>query len=335
MNNKGFTLIELLAIIVILAIIAVITVPIILGIIDDASTKAAIDSAYGFKEGVQNFYVSKLLENQNEESPSAYKTVSSLTAEGLVVGGEMPSDGWVRLKKGEVIDYSLKFGDYVLSYDEATSSPVSIKNGEIGLMPEANLYRTVNNELVKINKSEMQSGDIVVLKLGDIEEKFIVISDSTHIDSKAPAGTTTLLAVNNINTSTGMQGENGQRYTVVFALTQYWQSDAADIYNSNTDKVPGDNDYSVAYYVKMYVQNLQNLGFTGVNSGRILKESEVSSGGIAASYKISDESYWLGSASTSFSVWCVFSSGNIIRDNYSSGNYGVRPVIYISTSDIQ
>ncbi len=176
MNNKGFTLIELLAIIVILAIIAVITVPIILGIIDDASTKAAIDSAYGFKEGVQNFYVSKLLENQNEESPSAYKTVSSLTAEGLVVGGEMPSDGWVRLKKGEVIDYSLKFGDYVVSYDEATSSPVSIKNGEIGLMPEANLYRTVNNELVKINKSEMQSGDIVVLKLGDIEEKSIVIS---------------------------------------------------------------------------------------------------------------------------------------------------------------
>ena len=46
-NRKGFTLIELLAIIVILAIIAVITVPIILGIIDDAQKKAVKDS--GFK----------------------------------------------------------------------------------------------------------------------------------------------------------------------------------------------------------------------------------------------------------------------------------------------
>ena len=47
MNKKnGFTLIELLAIIVILAIIAVITVPLILGIIDDAKMNASIDSAY-------------------------------------------------------------------------------------------------------------------------------------------------------------------------------------------------------------------------------------------------------------------------------------------------
>lgn len=40
MNKKrGFTLIELLAIIVILAVIGVITVPLILGIIDDAKTQ--------------------------------------------------------------------------------------------------------------------------------------------------------------------------------------------------------------------------------------------------------------------------------------------------------
>jgi type IV pilus assembly protein PilA len=39
-NKKGFTLIELLAIIVILAVIAVITVPLILGIIDEAKQKA-------------------------------------------------------------------------------------------------------------------------------------------------------------------------------------------------------------------------------------------------------------------------------------------------------
>ena len=45
-KQKGFTLIELLAIIVILAIIAVITVPIILGIIDNAKNKAAVEKQY-------------------------------------------------------------------------------------------------------------------------------------------------------------------------------------------------------------------------------------------------------------------------------------------------
>ena len=50
-----FTLIELLAIIVILAIIAVITVPLILGIIDDAKKGSITDSAYGYKSAIQNY----------------------------------------------------------------------------------------------------------------------------------------------------------------------------------------------------------------------------------------------------------------------------------------
>ena len=56
-NKKGFTLIELLAIIVILAIIAVITVPIILNIIENSKKGAATDSAYGYKDAIEKFYV--------------------------------------------------------------------------------------------------------------------------------------------------------------------------------------------------------------------------------------------------------------------------------------
>ncbi len=56
MNKKGFTLIELLAIIVILAIIAVITVPIILGIIDEAKEKAALSSIIGYGKAVEFSY---------------------------------------------------------------------------------------------------------------------------------------------------------------------------------------------------------------------------------------------------------------------------------------
>lgn len=56
MNKKGFTLIELLAIIVILAIIAVITVPLILGIIDEAKEKSAISSVVGYGKAVELAY---------------------------------------------------------------------------------------------------------------------------------------------------------------------------------------------------------------------------------------------------------------------------------------
>lgn len=56
MNKKGFTLIELLAIIVILAIIAVVTVPIILGIIDEAKEKSALNSVVGYGKSVEFSY---------------------------------------------------------------------------------------------------------------------------------------------------------------------------------------------------------------------------------------------------------------------------------------
>ena len=56
MNKKGFTLIELLAIIVILAIISVITVPIILGIIDEAREKANLNSVIGYGKSVEFSY---------------------------------------------------------------------------------------------------------------------------------------------------------------------------------------------------------------------------------------------------------------------------------------
>ncbi len=56
MNKKGFTLIELLAIIVILAIIAVVTVPIILGIIDEAKEKSALNSIVGYGKAVEFSY---------------------------------------------------------------------------------------------------------------------------------------------------------------------------------------------------------------------------------------------------------------------------------------
>ena len=64
MNKKGFTLIELLAIIVILAIIAVITVPLILGIIDEAREGADKSSVIGYGKAVELAYSKSGVSNE-------------------------------------------------------------------------------------------------------------------------------------------------------------------------------------------------------------------------------------------------------------------------------
>ena len=115
-NKKGFTLIELLAIIVILAIIAVITVPIILNIIDNAEKGSVQDSALGYKDALQKYYATKLVQNSEQELPSGYVEISELPSD-FTVSGEKPSDGWVKLKNGIVEKYSLKYKDYVVSMD--------------------------------------------------------------------------------------------------------------------------------------------------------------------------------------------------------------------------
>ena len=113
-KKKGFTLIELLAIIVILAIIAVITVPLILNIINDAQKNASIDSAYGYKSALEKYYMKKVVENTENELPNGYKNISELP-EDFIVSGEAPSDGWVKLNKGIIEEYSLKYDEYVVT----------------------------------------------------------------------------------------------------------------------------------------------------------------------------------------------------------------------------
>ena len=98
-NKNAFTLIELLAIIVILAIIAVITVPIILNVIENSKKGASIDSAYGYKDAVQKYYLSKTVTNPNQELPTGTYNIIDLPSD-FKVSGESPSEGWVQLEKG-------------------------------------------------------------------------------------------------------------------------------------------------------------------------------------------------------------------------------------------
>ena len=110
-KEKGFTLIELLAIIVILAIIAVITVPLILGIINDAKLNSITDSAYGYKDSILNY--SMYLQTVNSDNPGikGSYTVEELKTLGLEVKGQEPDSGTI-LIDNDGISGCLKYDEY-------------------------------------------------------------------------------------------------------------------------------------------------------------------------------------------------------------------------------
>lgn len=116
MNKKnGFTLIELLAVLIVLSLIAVITVPVVLNILDNSKKDVSKNSAHRYVDAVNKYYVSNELNHVKQELPNGYKLVSELPSDFSVSGDEPTSDSWLKLENGEVIAYSLKFGDYVVT----------------------------------------------------------------------------------------------------------------------------------------------------------------------------------------------------------------------------
>ena len=134
-KNKGFTLIELLAIIVILAIIAVITVPIILNIIDNSSKGAAKDSAYGFKDSVNKWYVSKLQEDSNYKLNGNY-TISNgkLNNIEIPLSGTKPSSGSLHYTNNILDGGCLTIGEYKVTFD-TNGNPSSTEKGVCSTVP--------------------------------------------------------------------------------------------------------------------------------------------------------------------------------------------------------
>ena len=124
-NKKGFTLIELLAIIVILAIIAVITVPLILGIIDEAKGKSAISSVVGYGKAVELAY-----------SHYQLGTDSTLTKDSPT-STELSSGSYIKLRLGSattdpVINLRVDFsGDKVVC--SSTAGDNTVVGGKITL----------------------------------------------------------------------------------------------------------------------------------------------------------------------------------------------------------
>ena len=132
MNKKGFTLIELLAVIVILAIIALIATPIIMGIIEDARTGAAKNSAYGYLDAIDKAAVKSGFGTTGDPSTATIVTLSgtytisqsgatlySGTTKALDVTfkGDAPTEGSLEYANGKLTGGSITVNSKTFTVD--------------------------------------------------------------------------------------------------------------------------------------------------------------------------------------------------------------------------
>lgn len=121
MKNKGFTLVELLAIIVIIAIITLITMPIVKNVIDQSKEKAAVNSAYGFKDALHNYYINSTLDDE-KELEGIYRINDgvidgpNLSSVSISLKGTKPSAGKVIYKNGNILIACLEINGYKVKY---------------------------------------------------------------------------------------------------------------------------------------------------------------------------------------------------------------------------
>ena len=126
-DKNGFTLIELLAVIMVIAVIAVITIPTVFNILENSRKGTMIDSAYGYVRGVDVVSTSLMTSDNRLDGIIDVSRLNDI----VDYTGNMPSEGYVELYNDEIVGYSLKFGDYVVTMDRSTGEVTAIKNGSI------------------------------------------------------------------------------------------------------------------------------------------------------------------------------------------------------------
>ena len=268
-KKKGFTLIELLAIIVILAIIAVITVPIILNIIENSRKGAATDSAYGYKDAVNEYYMAKSLIDTDYSIPNGEYNIDPQT--GYLVGTETlaiqisglkPTGGSLELEKNKIKQGYLIIGKYKVTFHQNETITVE-KNESVPIQPIIILY-TDNDE-----SETLTVGDYIdfIDNNGTPNDTSDDISNGFYVMSTLTAnGKIGLLAEYNISNAPGFaKSENGPwrqgtqetigygEYNFVrFSETDYWMSSA--IYQplyQDDEEVPYVYDSNSSHYTPM------------------------------------------------------------------------------------
>ena len=157
-----------------------------------------------------------------------------------------------------------------------------------------------------------------------VEQSFYVLNDSSSSEA-----TVTLLAAKNINTSTLLQGDDAN--IIAFSANTGW-AEGENLNDYGNLKTDGS---SAVYYAVQYGGKFEGA------TGRLMTVGEVKDitgltgfGAISSPAWITTTNFWLGSASSTSSVWRVYGGGLSNYYSFNASDCGVRPVIEISKSEI-
>ena len=310
--KKGFTLIELLAVIVILAIIALIATPIILGIINDAREKANERSVELYASAVRNGIAAHQLRTGNEVLPGTYNESNPLPFEPDYEGKVectnviISEDGKVSLEKCTV-----NGGTKEYSYGMEEGTPVA---------------------KVCTRQNDEEGFDTVTCTIGENTESFYVMNSYL---TDTPSDKIVMMTKYNIDSTTYRQSETAG--TIAFSSTNYWSSETkypVDVYDERNDSIKPIVDNYVSYLNGSLIEDATGSLLTFDQAKNLGCDDSSWSCSNAPTWVYST-SYWTGSADDPNRVWSVDSIGSF--DNVDVDldyDYGVRPVITISISEI-
>ena len=375
MKRKGFTLIELLAVIVILAVISLIATPMILGVIETSKESSAKVSAYGYIDAVETqVAINELDANKTNIKDGVYEVEQLKNTYGLVVKGELPtSNSWVKIEKGQVVDYSLKIGEYVVNYSE--SGATTTKGGEITTKPDGSV---VKQGPTKIEASEADTHRGIVYldptnlsnvcnaenSISTTETKtgcmkwYIFNDDGDNYTMILDHNTTARIKWNDDNKNVSYESSNLKAVVDDLVTTSGWEVTprliTAEEINTITGKTGFDASTSSWYYLDTLTQtkadftssrskydwlynNLALCKTDNIDYGCSIEDGNTYSGYGTAS-EGQTWAYWtstpVGTAGSGSNVWHVDRFGYLYNHNAFNTNSGVRPVITISKSII-
>ena len=332
-KNKGFTLVELLAVIVILALIALIATPIILNVINDAKKQAAKDSAYGYMDAVEKYIVSSELEDKSIKDRTY--SVEELNNMGVSVKGSTPDNGNIEIKNSSVKSYDIGIDGYVVRNGKVdkVSTTKSFKNGTAVYYNPETETKCKSSEAV--STTGKNSGCMKWYVFNDKEGNATVNVILDH-------NTTAKVAYN----STGNNSEMKEVKKALENDTKDWKNTARLITANEIAKITGNTGFDASkekqdwFCFDTNQSDSTNWCSKAQGTSEYAWLFDYTSG--CTSYGCSNTSnsstwgYWTSTPKKDDSTiaWVVYTGGNLSYSNVTNNDYGIRPVITISKSNV-
>ncbi len=348
-KKKGFTLVELLAVIVILALIALIATPIILNVINDAKKEAAKDSFYGYMDAIEKAIIVNDIDEEEgfptPDSNGCYK-LNELN-EKVNIKGTKPKiadDAKVCLKEGTTTSLTgVEIDGFVFKYDgkeltEAGETTEDVKKYKVYKNGTEIYY---NPETGKKCTGYTEANSTTKTKSGCM--KWYAFND----DDKS--STVNVILDHNTTASAGYNstGNNSEMKEVVNALkidTSKWKSDLNPrlIEANEIAKITEHPtfDASKTGQTRFYLDsNNQTQTASSTNKSTYAWLFDYTNGCTSYGCDKADSStygYWTSTRKIDSSTyaWLVDKSGRLFFNSVTRADYGIRPVITISKSNI-